>query len=105
MKTEVDTQYIMEDCFREGKNVLVPKIISDCEFELVSLSSQSEVEKLPKDKWGIPIPPFENNNRMIFHPEKTPEVILVPGVSFDAKCKRMGHGKGYYGRNITFSSY
>ena len=97
MKTEVDTEFIMEECFRSGKSVLVPKIISDCEFELVSLSSQSEVEGLPKDKWGIPIPPYEDSNRMIFHPEKTPEVILVPGVAFDANCKRMGHGKGYYG--------
>ena len=52
MKTEVDTEFIMEECFRYGKSVLVPKIISDCEFELVSLSSQSEVEGLPKDKWG-----------------------------------------------------
>lgn len=97
MKTEVDTHFLMEDCFTNHKNVLVPKILSDCEFELVSLQSQTEVDALPKDKWGIPIPVYDDSTRMILHPETTPEVIVVPGVAFDSSCKRMGHGKGYYG--------
>ena len=97
MKTEVDTQFIMEDCFNQQKNVLVPKIFSDCEFEMVKLHSKTEVELLPKDKWGIPIPPINDTNRMILHPEITPEVIIVPGVAFDMNGKRLGHGKGYYG--------
>lgn len=97
MKTEVETDLIMEDCFQLKKNVLVPKILTDHEFELVTLQSRDEVENLQKDKWGIPIPSFNDSNRMILHPETTPNIIVVPGVAFDSKCKRMGHGKGFYG--------
>lgn len=99
MKTEVDTQLLIEDCFKSRKTVLVPKIISDSEFELVSLQSQTEIDALPIDKWGIPIPPFDESNRLLFHPDKTPDLIIVPGVAFDSQCQRLGHGKGYYGNS------
>ena len=99
MKTEVETRPIMEDCFSHGRTVVVPKIISDCEFEWVSLDSTSRLDSLPKDKWGIPIPEYNDANRLLLHPEFTPDVIIVPGVAFDAKCQRLGHGKGYYGRD------
>lgn len=99
MKTEVETQLIMDDCFISKKKVLVPKILTDHEFELVTLQSKEEVESLQKDKWGIPIPQYNDSNRMVLHPETTPSVIIVPGVAFDSKCKRMGHGKGFYGNH------
>ncbi len=99
MKTEVDTVPIVQYCSSQDKKLLVPKIISDCEFELVTLDSYESVETLPKDKWGIPIPAFDDDHRMIKHPESTPDVIIVPGVAFDRQCQRMGHGKGYYGMN------
>ena len=105
MKTEVDTQLIMDDCFISKKKVLVPKILTDHDFELVTLMSKEEVESLQKDKWGIPIPQYDNSNRMIMHPETTPNVIIVPGVAFDSKCKRMGHGKGFYGSFDYFESF
>lgn len=97
MKTEVDTTPIMKYCSSQSKTLLVPKIISDCEFELVTLDSYESVDLLPKDKWGIPIPVYDDAHRMVEHPECTPDVIIVPGVAFDRRCQRMGHGKGYYG--------
>ena len=97
MKTEVETRPIMDDCTENKRTILVPRIISDCEFELVMLESSATVDSLPLDKWGIPIPPLDDVHRMVLHPEFTPDVIIVPGVAFDAKCQRLGHGKGYYG--------
>ena len=97
MKTEVETRPIMDDCSANDRCILVPKILSDSEFEFVRLDSASSVDQLPLDKWGIPIPPFEDAQRMVLHPEYAPDVIIVPGVAFDAQCHRLGHGKGYYG--------
>lgn len=97
MKTEVETRPIMDDCTQSKRTILVPRIISDCEFEFVMLDSAATVDSLPLDKWGIPIPPFDDVHRMLLHPEFTPDVIIVPGVAFDPHCQRLGHGKGYYG--------
>lgn len=98
MNTEVDTRGIMEDCFGCGKSVIVPKILTESEFEWVSIDSCSVVDALPRDKWGIPIPEYHDGNRLLLHPELTPDLVIVPGVAFDSHCQRLGHGKGYYGR-------
>ena len=98
MITEVETRYLMEDCFQCGKSVIVPKILTDSEFEWVSIDSFSAVDAFPRDKWGIPIPDYCDANRLLLHPELTPDLIIVPGVAFDSHCQRLGHGKGYYGR-------
>lgn len=102
MNTEVNTRYIMEDCFQCGKSVIVPKILTDSEFEWVSIDSCSAVDSLPRDKWGIPIPDYNDKNRLLLHPELTPDLIIVPGVAFDSHCQRLGHGKGYYGGVIGY---
>ena len=99
MKNEVETRPILDDCTMHHKTIVVPKIISDTEFEFVMLENSATIDSLPLDKWGIPIPIYDDAHRMLIHPEYTPEVIIVPGVAFDASCQRMGHGKGYYGRN------
>ena len=101
MNPEVDTRRIMEDCFDCGKSVIVPKILTDSEFEWVSIDSCSVVDALPRDKWGIPIPEYHDGNRLLLHPELTPDLIIVPGVAFDSHCQRLGHGKGYYGRGFS----
>lgn len=97
MKNEVETRPILDDCTANQRSIVVPKITSDTEFEFVMLESSETIDSLPLDKWGIPIPVYDDVHRMLLHPEYTPEVIIVPGVAFDASCQRMGHGKGYYG--------
>ena len=32
------------------------------------------------------------------HPRKALDMILVPGLGFDAECNRLGRGGGYYDR-------
>lgn len=32
-------------------------------------------------------------------------VVVLPGVAFDAHCRRVGHGKGYYGMHPRFPEH
>ena len=63
---------------------------------MVELQSLDQHDSFPKSKWGIPEPPEEilpvDQNAIM----ECIDLILLPGVAFDAKCNRLGHGKGYY---------
>lgn len=54
-----------------------------------------EIQNFPKSNWGIPEPIAlhgisRDDYRVI-------DLVVVPGVAFDSQCRRLGHGKGYYG--------
>lgn len=63
------------------------------------LASLSHYESLSLNKWGI----REFSEEEISHLKSTREldVIIVPGLAFDAQGRRIGHGRGYYDRFIT----
>ncbi|GHJ87016.1 hypothetical protein NliqN6_3418 [Naganishia liquefaciens] len=78
------------------------------DMRMLRLYSQRDLESLARDKWGIPdagdrrADLDEATRREDCMSEHAPplDVILVPGVCFDAKFQRLGHGKGYYDRYI-----
>jgi 5-formyltetrahydrofolate cyclo-ligase len=53
----------------------------------------------PRNKWGIPEPP-ESMPRIAATPGDI-DLLVVPGLAFDAKGGRLGQGKGYYDRFIA----
>jgi 5-formyltetrahydrofolate cyclo-ligase len=63
------------------------------------LASLSHYESLSTNKWGI----REFSEEEIAHLKSTREldVIIVPGLAFDAQGRRIGHGRGYYDRFIA----
>ena len=91
-------------------------------MEMVSLHSGADYDRIEshRDAWGIPLVEDESvpRRQKIFgdmpwgvkqlasNPEMTynrPEcsrgnldLIVMPGVAFDRKCGRLGHGKGFY---------
>ena len=76
------------------KKVVVPWCNDDGELELFHLESMDELET---GMYGI-LEPSQELRRL---PQKQVELkeldlIMVPGVGFDATGARMGHGKGYY---------
>ena len=101
MDTEVDTRPLLDNCLRSNKLTVVPRIVSKQEFEWVKIDSSKAIDALPKDHWGIPIPEWTDSTRMVFHPDYTPEMVIVPGVAFDSRCRRLGHGKGFYGKQFA----
>merc|ERR1712046_382238 len=72
------------------------------DMSMVRANNEAELRALPLDKWGIPEPPID---WVELRPDAALSgdigLILVPGVAFDDRCNRLGHGKGYYDAFIT----
>ena len=95
-KGEVDTLGLIEEFFKLGKIVYVPKVI-DIKTGLMRFYKISSLEDL------------EPGCMNILEPKKSLEildesliddsfVIVMPGLAFDKKGHRLGYGGGFYDR-------
>lgn len=94
-RDEVRTQAFLAEAVAGGRRVVVPYCTRG-ELELFHLESTGELEQ---GTWGI----LEPRADLRIRPDKRidiPEVdlVMVPGVAFDRRGGRVGHGKGYYDR-------
>ncbi len=92
-RSEVRTRHYMPTALQSGKRIVVPYCVED----ILHLFWLESMDELTIGMWKILEPPEEL--RQI--PEKQIDVkdvdlVLVPGVAFDRRGARMGHGKGYY---------
>jgi 5-formyltetrahydrofolate cyclo-ligase len=84
---EVDTSLLL-DLIGE-KEILAPVVVGEG-MEFARLLSPSELKPGP---FGIPQPEPKN-----FVQPSEIDLVLVPGICFDLKGRRLGYGKGYYDR-------
>ena len=94
VRSEVRTRMDLEAALDSRKTIVVPWCNDDGELELFRLNSMDELEL---GMYQI----LEPRHDLRDLPEKQVNVeeldlIMVPGVGFDARGARMGHGKGYY---------
>ncbi len=93
VRTEVRTRQSLPVALASGKRVVIPYCV-DGELELFHLESMDELEL---GMYRILEPKSELRT---VQAKKTPveelDLILVPGVAFDRRGGRTGHGKGYY---------
>ena len=94
VRSEVRTRMDLEAALDSRKTIVVPWCNDDGELELFRLNSMDELEL---GMYQI----LEPRQDLRDLPEKQVNVeeldlIMVPGVGFDARGARMGHGKGYY---------
>lgn len=93
VRAEVRTRNYLETALSHGKRIIVPYCV-DGELELFHLESMDE---LATGMYGI-LEPREDlrgvSEKRIDVQEL--DLIMVPGVAFDRRGARMGHGKGYY---------
>ncbi|MCM8784330.1 MAG: 5-formyltetrahydrofolate cyclo-ligase [Candidatus Omnitrophica bacterium] len=94
---EVDTENIIKEALRMGKVVAVPVTVKKDKTILPSKILNFEEELVPAN-FGIREPKKEFV-RII--PKESLELVLVPGIAFDKKGKRIGHGAGYYDRFLS----
>jgi len=97
---EVQTERMIKDSLQLGKRVLVP--ITDKKSGKLVLSELFDFDsELEPGTFGI-LEPKPACRREVSATEA--EVIIVPGVAFDIRGHRMGHGKGYYDRFLRHVS-
>ena len=89
--SEVNTHNIILDILKQGKNLLLPRIIdNDIQFYIVS-----NLERLEKGSFEI-MEPKDSCERA-----KKIDCILIPTVGISKLGVRLGYGKGYYDRFLS----
>ncbi|KAL4784091.1 hypothetical protein BJX76DRAFT_328293 [Aspergillus varians] len=123
---ELSTTAIVEDAFKNHKEVFVPYIHSiettatqqkTSVMDMLALDSMEEFMSLQRDNWGIPSLTKAQalSKKKCFGgtgltatmtKEATAgssglDLIVMPGMAFDTGFRRLGHGKGYYDSFLT----
>ena len=95
---EVNTWPIIADLLGRGATVAVPRVVGPApgDMEMLAIRTIEEAQAFPRTKWGIPEPDDAAAATMERLTDVPLDLILVPGVAFDAQCNRLGHGRGYY---------
>ena len=87
---EINTIPLIEHAHAVGKNVFLPVVVGD---DLV-VKPYNPTTMQP-GAFGILEPQGNPVSPALL------DVIIVPGVAFDASCNRMGRGKGFYDRLLA----
>ena len=91
---EVATQELIQEALKEGKQVLLPYV-----DQTIRGIRPSMIENLNHDlapgSYDILEPKPEKRKAVEL---SEIDLVLVPGLAFDRKGNRLGHGKGYYDR-------
>jgi len=91
---EVETGQIIEETLKTGKRVLVPYV--DRATKGISMAEINDPKtQLSPGAFGIP-EPLPHLRKPV--PLGEIDLVVVPGIAFDIKGNRLGHGYGYYDR-------
>lgn len=96
---EVDTWLFAELFLAQGSSIVVPLVHGKRpkDMSMVVAPSMHALRALELDRWRIPAPPREWLQRGGDATDSGDiQLIIVPCVGLDDKCRRLGHGKGYY---------
>lgn len=94
---ELDTTYLIEELYKSGKTILLPKVISDTEITLHTYEGSNSMQP---GAFGISEPttpalPLDNLSTI------KNLIGIIPGMAFDKSGNRLGRGKGYYDRLLS----
>ena len=94
---EVPTQALLDLLVKQGKTVLLPRVITDTDMEMRRYTGRHDLQL---GTYSILEPTGE-----LFTVYDTIDVAIVPGMAFDAEGYRLGRGKGYYDRFLVRVPY
>ena len=94
---EVDTIEFIKHCLEIGKKVAVPKCINgtrQMDFYLIN-----SLDDLEKATFSVLEPKANKCSKLT---DYSNSICIIPGLVFDLKGYRLGYGKGYYDRFLSY---
>eukprot|EP00938_MAST-03A_sp_MAST-3A-sp1_P006861 g6861.t1 len=94
---------VLNYLFENDKMVFVPKVTGPKSEEMLMIrvdSLQDIQDSFHANAWGI-LEPQNVSDREDACESGRVDLVIVPGVAFDEKCQRLGHGRGYYDSFLT----
>lgn len=91
---EVQTTRILETCWETQKEVCVP--VYGKEADEYCLARLKKGQELVAGRWGVREPGDAVKTCI-----DEVDMMIVPGLAFDAAGHRLGHGRGYYDRMMS----
>jgi 5-formyltetrahydrofolate cyclo-ligase len=88
---EIETDLIIEMCWRDGKKVCVPAFHK--EMKKYGLAELRKDTSMVQGRFSVPEP---EDSEWVTGDDV--DFVVVPGLAFDPKGGRVGHGGGYYDR-------
>lgn len=90
---EVDSVSLLNLAWGEGKTVFLPKIthLANRQMEFFPIAN---IDQLQPGPFNLKEPPAGT-------PARAVDLLLVPGVAFDRRGYRLGHGGGFYDRFLA----
>ena len=96
LASEVSTEELIKRALSDGKIVALPKVVGDdLKFYKISLD-----DNFTKSNFGVEEPEEKEEN---FINKNQIDLVIAPGVCFDKNKNRMGFGKGFYDRFLSYS--
>ena len=92
-KNEVRTEGIFEKAKEYGKELYFPRVVN----ALLDFHKVDSLGELKPGKFGVPEPSQDSTIIQV----KDLDMIVIPGVAFDLRGRRLGYGKGFYDRTLV----
>ncbi|OHD20309.1 MAG: 5-formyltetrahydrofolate cyclo-ligase [Spirochaetes bacterium GWC1_27_15] len=89
---EVDTNYFLQKCLSDKKNLCVPLVIG----KNMIASKIDSLNSLIKNRFGILEPTVKNEIS-----KDNIDLVIVPGLAFTISGQRIGYGAGFYDKYLS----